>query len=201
MRRRGIWGLITLAVVLLGTFVVTGISLLPASIALGPCLEDLTSPLSYRARVSPLGSVDLRVGATVVRVCYGRPTMRGRTIFGGLVPYDSLWRMGANEPTRLYTKRPITVAGLPLPAGRYSLYAIPHADRWEVFVSRSILHWGNQISATVRRQEVGRITLPVERLTAPVETLTVHADTAGGTSALRLEWETTRVSLPLAGSP
>ena len=101
MGRKGIWAVITLAVLLLGTFVATGISLLPVSLALGPCLKDLTSPLSYRARVSPLGSVDLHAGAAMVRLCYGRPTMRGRTVFGGLVPYDSLWRMGANEPTRL----------------------------------------------------------------------------------------------------
>jgi hypothetical protein len=201
MGRKGIWALITLAVLLLGTFVVTGVSLLPASIVLGPCLKDLTSPVSYRARLSPLGSVDLRTGSTVVRLCYGRPAMRSRTVFGGLVPWDALWRMGANEPTRLYTEHPITVAGLPLPAGRYSLYAIPHTDHWEVFVSRSTLHWGNQISATVRGQEVGRVSLPVERLSVPVETLTVHADTGGGSAAFRLEWEATRISLPLAESP
>jgi hypothetical protein len=109
--------------------------------------------------------------------------------------------MGANEPTRLYTGRHITLAGLPLPAGRYSLYAIPHADHWEVFVSRSTLHWGNQISATVRSQEVGQVNLPVDRLTVPVETLTVHADTAGGSATLQLDWEATRISLPLAESP
>jgi hypothetical protein len=201
MGRKGIWTLIALAVALLGTFVVTGISLLPASLLLGPCLKDLTSPLSYRARVSPLGSVDLHTGSTVVRLCYGRPAMRGRTVFGGLVPYDSLWRMGANEPTRLYSTRPISVAGIPLAAGRYALYAIPHADEWEVFVSQSTRHWGNDISAAVRRQEVGKARVPVERLTVPVETLTVHADTAGGSPVFRLEWETTRISLSLAESP
>jgi hypothetical protein len=199
--RKAVWALIALAVALLGTFVVTGISLLPASLALGPCLKDLTSPLSYRARVSPLGSSDLHTGATVVRVCYGRPAMRGRRVFGSVVPYDSLWRMGANEPTRLYSKRPITVAGIRLPAGRYSLYAIPHAEEWEVFVSRSTRHWGNDISAAVRRQEVGKASVPVERLAVPVETLTVHADTAGGSPVFRVEWETTRISLPLAESP
>jgi hypothetical protein len=201
MGRKGIWALITLAALLLGTFIATGISLVPTSVALGPCLKDLTSPLSYRTRVSPLGSVDVRAGGAVVRVCYGRPTMRGRAVFGGLVPYDSLWRMGANEPTRLYTTRPVTLAGLPLPAGRYSLYAIPHPDHWEVFASRSTLHWGNQISATVRGQEIGHVKVPVERMTVPVETLTVRADTAGGQAALRLEWETTRMSFPLTGPP
>lgn len=201
MGRTAILALIALAVALLGTFIVTGISLLPASLALGPCLRDLTSPVSYRARVSPLGSVDLRTGSTSIRLCYGRPASRGRTVFGGLVPYDSPWRMGANEPTRLYTNGPITVAGIRLPAGRYSLYAIPHTEQWEVFVSQSTLHWGNDISAAVRRQEVGTASVPIERFTVPVETLTVHADTAGERAALRIEWETTRISLPLAESP
>jgi hypothetical protein len=201
MGRKALWALSVLLAVLVGTVVVTGVSVLPASLVLGPCLKDLTSPVSYRARLSPLGSVDLRVGSRVVRLCYGRPAMRGRTVFGGLVPWESLWRMGANEPTRLYTGHAVTLAGLPLPAGRYSLYAIPHADHWEVFVSRSTLHWGNQISATVRGQEVGRVSLPVERLTVPVETLTVHADSAGGSAAFRLEWEATRILLPLGESP
>jgi hypothetical protein len=104
--------------------------------------------------------------------------------------------MGANEPTRLYTGRPITFAGIPLAAGRYSVYTIPHRDRWEIFVSRSTLHWGNDISSAVRAREVGQATAPVEQLATPVETLTVRTDSTG-TEAFTIEWETTRVSLPV----
>jgi hypothetical protein len=123
--------------------------------------------------------------------------MRGRTVYGGLVPFDSLWRMGANEPTRLSTAGPIRLAGLTLPAGRYALYTIPHTDRWEIFATRSTLHWGNDISPSVRAREVGSTTVPVEHLAQPVETLTIHADSARGQAELRIDWETTRVTLPL----
>jgi hypothetical protein len=123
--------------------------------------------------------------------------MRGRPVFGHLVPFDSLWRMGANEPTRLYTDRAIRLAGISLGPGRYSLYSVPRPDAWEVFVSRSTLHWGNDISPTVRAAEVGHATVPVEALPIPVETLTVRADFEGDQMLLSLEWETTRVRLPL----
>ena len=186
-------GLAGLAVVA-GLFVATGISLVPASLTLGPCLKDWSSGVSYRPRVSPLATVDMQVGATPIRLCYGRPAMRSRSVFGGLVPFDSLWRLGANEPTRLSTGGAISLAGIMLPAGRYSLYTIPHAERWEIFVSRSTQHWGNDISSAVRSKEIGQTSVPVEHLAVPVETLTVRATEAG---ELQFDWETTRVSLPL----
>jgi hypothetical protein len=203
MGKKLLWILIGLAIVLLGLFVATGISLLPPSLVLGPCLRDFTSPSSYLPRLSPLASVSVHVGppSREVRLCYGRPSARRRAVFGGLVPFDSLWRMGANEPTRLYVSGPVRLAGLALPAGRYSLYAIPHRDRWEIFASRSTLHWGNDISPAVRAREIGSISAPAESLAAPVETLTVIADTSGTVPALRLEWERTRVSLPLSAGP
>lgn len=197
MSRTVKWVIGAVLLVLLGGFVATGVALVPVSLLLGPCLRDLTSPSSYRTRVSPLARVDARVGDGSVRVCYGRPAMRGRTIFGQLVPFDSLWRTGANEPTRLYTNRPIRLAGIPLAPGRYSLYSIPRPERWEIFVSRSILHWGNDLSRGVRAAEVGRTEVSAERLTASVETLTIGTRPNGNGAVLYLDWETTRISLPL----
>lgn len=181
------------------TVVVTGVSLVPVSVALGPCLKDWSSPVSYRPRQSPLGRLRFRVGDATVQLCYGRPAARGRTVFGVLVPYDSLWRLGANEPTRLSVNRAITLAGIPLPPGRYSLYAIPRPEAWTVFVSRSTLHWGNDISPEVRSREVGHADVPVESLATPVETLTVQIEDEGNSDRARLvfQWERTRVALDL----
>lgn len=194
-----------LAIILAGTFVATGTSLIPTSVTLGPCLKDYSSPLSYQPRQSPLATVRFGLGDAEVELCYGRPVARGRTIFGALVPYDSLWRLGANEPTRLYLNRPITFAGIPLAAGRYSLYARPEADRWTLFVSRSTQHWGNDISREVRAREVGQVVLPVETLSQPVETLTVRLDGDPGSGHARLvvSWERTAVTMELerAGIP
>jgi hypothetical protein len=197
MRLNPKWVAAALGAIALTTCITTGLSLVPPSLVIGPCLKDWTSAVSYRHRVSPLATVDLRAGGTRLRLCYGRPAMHGRTVFGGLVPYDSLWRLGANEPTRLSLSAPVSLAGISLPAGRYSLYVIPHPGQWELFVSRSTLHWGNDISPAVRAQEVGRAALPVESLASPVETLTVRADPARGSASFRVEWEHTGITLPV----
>lgn len=187
---------------LFGTCAVTGTTLVPTKVALGPCLKDWTSPSSYRPRSSPLATVRIPVGDGMVQVCYGRPSARGRPIFGGLVPLGQLWRTGANEPTRIYTDRLVSIAGIPLEPGRYSLYSRPASDGWEIFLTRSTLHWGNDLSGSVRAQEIGQVTVPVEQLSQPVETLTVRSEAGGPDRAdLIVEWEGTRVRLELLSSP
>lgn len=190
----------TVVVALLATFAATGVSLIPPSLALGPCLKDWTSPVSYRPRASALDGIRFHVADAAVQLCYGRPIRKGRTVFGGLVPWDEAWRLGANEPTRLSVSKPITLAGISLPAGRYSLYVEPHPDQWTVLVSRSTLHWGNDISAAVRAKEIGRATVPVEVLPEIVDTFTALVEDHGSSNrvALAFEWERTRVTLELA---
>jgi hypothetical protein len=192
--------LLLLVVAALSTFAITGVSLIPPSLALGGCFKDWTSPVSYRPRVSPLDGIRFPVADAKVQLCYGRPVRQGRTVFGVLVPWDDPWRLGANEPTRLSVSKPVTLAGISLPAGRYSLYVEPHQDEWTVFVSRSTLHWGNDISAAVRAKEIGRATVPVEVLPEIVDTFTalVEDHGSGNRVALAFEWERTRVTLELA---
>lgn len=185
-----------LAGLLAGTCAVTGTSLVPTTLAIGPCLRDWTSPSSYRPRSSPLAAVRMPVGEATVQVCYGRPSARGRQVYGGLVPFGELWRTGANEPTRIYTDAPITIVGLRLEPGRYSLYSRPDSAAWEIILNRSTLHWGNDFSATVRAEEIGTVTVPVEYLPSPVETLTVRSEPRGADRQdLLLEWEQTGIRL------
>jgi len=179
--------------------VTTGTSLLPPALLLGPCLPDWTSPNSYGRRASPLATVRFVAGPASGELCYGRPARRGRRIYGALIPFDTLWRLGANEPTRLYLKRAVTLAGISLAAGRYSLYVWPGRDHWTLYVSRSVLHWGNDISAAVRAREVGHAVLTPQPLPAPVETLTATAEARGDTAWLSFDWDSTRVSLPVIG--
>ena len=185
----------------LATVAITGTSLVPPALWLGPCLRDFTSPVSYRERASPLASLRAPVGRGEILLCYGRPSMRQRQIFGGLVPFDSLWRTGANEPTRLSTDRPITVAGIPLAPGRYSLYSIPAPASWTLFVTRSTQHWGNDISPAVRAEEVGHASIPTSALPTPVETLTVREKQSDDSLLVAIDWETTRVVLPIKAVP
>ncbi len=183
-------------VVTVATFLVTGgVANVPVAWGLGPCLKDWTSPSSYRPRVSPMETLDLTVGGRAVRVCYGRPAARGRVVFGTLVPYGALWRLGANEPTRLYTQDSLAIGGAALGPGRYSLYAIPERGQWTVFVNRSTFHWGNMLTERVRSAEVASFTVPVETAADEVERLTIRAEEGRG---MIIEWERTVVRIPVS---
>ncbi len=172
---------------------------LPTSIALGQCGKDWTSPTSYQPRASPTRTVEFRVGEVNGKVCYGSPYARGREVFGGLVGWNELWRTGANEPTRLFVDGEVEVAGILLPAGRYSLYTIPGPKSWQLFVSDSTFHWGNQISSSVRAAEIGSARLESSTTAEHVEQMTMNWETADdGSGRLTLEWERTRIEIPLA---
>ena len=173
--------------------------LLPTRIALGPCGRDWTSPSSWIPRASPTRSENWSIGQTQGKICYGSPSARGRTVFGQLVSWGELWRAGANEPTRIFVDGSIDLAGIPLEAGRYSIYMLPEPERWEIFVSDSTFHWGNAISSSVRLREVGSSEVPVSSTDRHVEQLTFRwepVDEQHG--SLVLEWESSRVEIPLA---
>jgi len=153
------------------------------------------------SRKSPLDSLTFSLSGKQVKVCYGRPSARGRTMLGGAdVPYGKVWRTGANEPTIFYAPVPLTVAGIKVSPGVYSLYTVPGKNEWEIIVNRSISQWGkeDQYTSEVKAQEVGRAKVKSESTSKPVETFTIKAEPAGGKAAtLVLEWEKTRVKLPL----
>jgi hypothetical protein len=153
-------------------------------------------------RKSPLDSISFTVANQPVKLCYGRPSSRGRLMLGGKnVPYGKLWRTGANEPTIFFAPVPLSVAGLQVPAGVYSLYTVPGPKEWEIIVNRSISQWGEESNYTdeVKAQELGRAKLKSEALTAPVETFTIRPEpTKADAKALVLEWEKTRVRIPIS---
>jgi hypothetical protein len=129
--------------------------------------------------------------------------MRGRTVFGGLVPYDELWRTGANEPTIIHLPVAASIAGIAVEPGSYSLYTEPGQTEWTVIVNRSTQQWGieNQYTDAIRAQEVGRATVPSEQIGSPVETFVIRAEPQGSNAAnLVLEWENTRVRIPVERS-
>ena len=156
-------------------------------------------------RKSPLDSVSFTIAKQQVKVCYGRPSLRGRQMIGGKdIPFGKLWRTGANEPTIFFNPIPLTVAGIKVPPGVYSLYTVPGPREWEIIVNRSISQWGkeDQYTDQVKAQELGRGKVKTETLTAPVETFTIRAEPSGDKAAsLVMEWEKTRVKIPIqAGS-
>lgn len=165
------------------------------------CITMNTRQLPLDKRKSPLDSVSFAVGGKTVKVCYGRPSLRGRQMLGGeAVPYGKVWRTGANEPTMIHATGPITLAGLKVPAGTYSLYTVPRKDEWEIIVNRSTTQWGEESNYTdaVQKQELGRAKVKAETIATPVETFTIKPEPAtGDAKALLLEWEKTRVRIPV----
>lgn len=165
------------------------------------CPVLLPNDVPVEGRKSPLDSLTFTVAKQTVKVCYGRPSARGRTMIGGRgVPYGKLWRTGANEPTVVFTPVALEIAGVKVPPGKYSLYSVPGEQEWQIIVNRSTSQWGHENSYTkeVEAQEVGRGQVTAERLSAPVETFTITPDPAtGDTRRLVLTWEKTRVPIPV----
>lgn len=151
------------------------------------------------SRASPPDSARATIGGGFAKVCYGAPSARGRTMLGGEhVPFGRLWRLGANEATRLYVSFPASIGDVSVDPGAYSLYAVPGAERWRFFVNRDTRHWGNQITEEVREEEVGSLTVEPERLAEHVERMRLRFEgTGGNAAALVLEWENTRVRIPI----
>lgn len=166
------------------------------------CRTMNTERLPLAKRQSPLDSLSFTVGTAQVKLCYGRPSARGRTMIGGeAVPFGKLWRTGANEPTMIHTTGPITIAGVAVPAGSYSVYTIPDPKQWHVIVNRSISQWGHesQYSEQVKSQEVGHGMADASAIATPVDQLVFRTEAgAGGGVNLLLEWEKTRVTIPVA---
>ncbi|MFT5143618.1 MAG: hypothetical protein ACI84D_002248 [Thalassolituus oleivorans] len=180
----------------IGLYLAKGPYLFPTSVALGPCLMDWTSPSTWSPRASPMKTLDFTAGSVHGRVCYGSPETRGRRLFGpsGIVPPGRLWRMGANEPTRLFLDGPVMFGDLRLERGRYSIYAEPGTETWEVFATGSTWHWGNEISSEVRAQQVGSIQAFALRKGAHQESLEYLFEA----ETLVMAWGFTRLQMPLS---
>ena len=165
------------------------------------CIVMMADRMPLARRASPLDSLSFKVGTADVKLCYSRPAAKGRTMIGGtFVPLGQLWRTGANEPTMIHTTGPIVVAGVALAAGSYSLYTVPGATEWEIIPNRSITQWGHESAYTeaVKAQEVGHGKAKSSALATAVESLTFRSEPArGGAVNLLLEWEKTRVTIPV----
>lgn len=178
--------------------------------------DDLSSQdLHPSRRPSPLGVAKTHLGDAYVKVMYGRPYMRGRDIFGEnagdasfLVPYGALWRLGANEATEVTATGPIRVAGNLLPAGTYSMFAVPGPEAWTVHFSPQLGLDGTGMldpetgAFTADVYDPSRDVLVIEAssvaLDDTVEQFTVAFESSEDGAVLTMSWERTQVRIPLA---
>ena len=159
--------------------------------------QDAKKPLP-----SPPEQASVSLGGHTITIKYGAPSMRGRKIFGGLVPYDRWWRTGANEATTLKTDVNLRIGDLGIPAGTYTLYTIPGEKGWTLIVNRQTGQWGTKYDQT---QDLGRVKMVEGVLpSSPVETFEIkfeHTNDAKNTTELHLKWETTNVYVGVTAVP
>lgn len=164
-------------------------SLAPALLAL-PARAELVLP-----RVSPKASVSQTIGITDFTVSYSRPGVKDRKIWGGLVPYNEVWRTGANEATTFQCSDQVMIGGKPLPAGTYAIYTIPTPNDWTVIFSTAKEAWGSFEYSTA--QDVVRFTAKPKA--APhQEWMSLSFENIATEGAdLVLRWEKLSVSVPV----
>lgn len=156
------------------------------------------TPDDLRARPSPPDSAEVTIGAGRLKVCYSRPSARGRKVMGDLLGFGEPWRMGADEPTRLRTDAPIRIGDVEVTPGWVSLYAVPGESTWTIAVNGLVERPGAPVDDWVASHDLGRVTVPVQTTNEHVEALTIGLEQRGDARAeLIVEWERTRVRVPI----
>ncbi|MFN2400170.1 MAG: DUF2911 domain-containing protein [Gemmatimonadaceae bacterium] len=148
--------------------------------------------------LSPRDTVRASVGGASVLVDYSRPSKRGRTIFGGIVPWDTVWRTGANEATTLVTDKDLMIGGTHVPAGTYTLYSRPSASGWKLIVNKNTGQWGTEYK---QEHDLARIPLTVEKVSTPVERFTIAIESQSSGGVIRLRWDDTEAWVPFTVNP
>jgi hypothetical protein len=138
--------------------------------------------------LSPRDTLRATVGGAHVLVDFGRPMRRGRTIFGNVVPWDTVWRTGANQATQLITDKNLVIGGTPVPAGTYSLFTIPSPKGWQLIINKQHGQWGTDYDS---KQDLARVPMTVRTVATPVERLEIAIRNQAGRARLAIGWERT----------
>lgn len=146
-------------------------------------------------RPSPNAKVSQMVGLTEVSVDYSSPAVKGRKVYGGLLPFGQLWRTGANGATKITFSKDVMVADKPVPAGTYALFTIPTAASWTVILNKN----PNQGGTDQYKQDLDQLRFEAKPQAIPArERLTfLFTNTTESATSLDLEWEKVRVSIPI----
>lgn len=153
-----------------------------------------------KAPASPPAQATVKFGSKTVTIDYSAPSMRGRKVFGELVPYDHWWRTGANSATTLKTEISLKIGSLSVPPGTYTLYTIPEEKGWTLIVNKQTGQWGTKYDET---QDLGRVKMTEGVIpSSPVETFQIKfTHTKDLASELHLVWETTDVYVEVIAVP
>ncbi len=166
------------------------------ALALAFCAASGTAQ-DKSARPSPPAKATCTLaGGKIITVDYSSPRRKGRKIFGELVPFGKVWRAGANEATTFVTDADLTVGGKAVPAGSYTIFAVPEADKWTLVISKKTGEWGTAYPGP--ENDLARVDMKISKLAAAVENFTISFDNGGAGCTLRMEWENTSASVGIA---
>lgn len=165
-------------------------------LAAAPLAAQNAAPRLELPSASPAAVIKQKVGITDIEISYSRPSVRGREIFGELVPYGEVWRTGANAATRISFGTPVTLNGRNVPAGDYELFTIPGKDEWTFIIHQAKSQWGAYSYDPAN--DVARVVAQPEETTRPVETFTLAFEDIDTDSAtLALTWDRVRVPVTI----
>ncbi len=149
---------------------------------------------NFKTRPSPLAVTSMRYKDAYVKIVYSQPQTRGREVFGKLVPYGQVWRLGANEATEITLTHDLLINAVLLKAGTYSMFAVPNADRWTIIINKDLGTWGaynyNQ------KLDVLRFDVPVNGNGVASEAFTMTFDQKNELANLLITWDKTRLEIP-----
>ena len=154
----------------------------------------------FDKRLSPKDTVEFKLNDLELEVFYNRPSKKGRDVFGALVPFNEVWRTGANEATTFTTNKNLMIDGIYLPEGEYTLWTVPKDSVWQVMFNTKQYPWGvdeQMIPYWDPNYDLLEITVPVEKLNTTVEQFTIAFDNSTDDLKLTMAWDNTKIAVPL----
>ena len=161
-------------------------------------MSGMDMPADGKKLPSPPATANVTLEGKTVTIKYNSPSMRGRAIYGGLVPYGKVWRTGANPATTLIAPLPLHIGTLLVPAGTYTIYTLPQKGKWMLIVNKHTGQWGTEY---YEADDLGRVELKSKDLASPQEVMSISFEDIKKDSAeLHIRWEKTdeyvKVSTP-----
>lgn len=154
-----------------------------------------TAQETLKLRPSPLAVTSVRYQDHYVKITYSQPQKKSREIFGNLVPFDKVWRTGANEATEITSTRDIMVGGILLKAGTYSLFTIPSKEKWTIIINADVGLWGAYNYNP--KKDLWRFDVPVLSADKIYEPFTISFDQRNEVADLLMLWDNVKVSIPI----
>jgi hypothetical protein len=157
-------------------------------------------------KASPFSRIVQHIGLSTITIEYSRPAVKGRVIFGegsaglpGLVPYNRIWRVGANESTKITFDTDVTVIGHPIPKGTYALYAFLSKEEWQIIFHKNTTHWGDGRTAYDPSEDALRVTvIPSKVLTFQENFMISFDEITHDNAAMNWQWAHTKITVPIA---